>query len=177
MIEVYPPVHSRYVRRRAARCACHALHATAAEALARPDPPSSRALESANGARGFRTWPSGWSASIARSRRRPSRTRPGPPGGRAERAPPEPDAPGAAPAVQRAAPPAVAPSDPRPLDINRASLDELARLPGVGPGLARRIVDERERRGRFESPDALRYVLGMGPKKLAAIRELITVSE
>jgi len=71
----------------------------------------------------------------------------------------------------------MAPTDPRPLDINRASLDELSRLPGVGHGLAGRIVAERERRGRFESPDALRYVLGMGPKKLAAIRELVVVSE
>jgi len=71
----------------------------------------------------------------------------------------------------------MATTDPRPLDINRASLGELARLPGVGQSLAVRILAERERRGRFESPDALRYVLGMGPKKLAAIRALITVSD
>jgi competence protein ComEA len=53
----------------------------------------------------------------------------------------------------------------------------LARLPGVGSGLAQRIVEERERRGRFDSPEALRYVLGMGPKKLAAIRPFITVRD
>jgi competence ComEA-like helix-hairpin-helix protein len=82
-----------------------------------------------------------------------------------------------APAGVRAAPLAVAPADARPLDINRAGVPELARLPGVGFGMAARIVAERERRGRFESPDALRAVLGMGPKKLAAIRELITVSD
>ena len=84
---------------------------------------------------------------------------------------------GPSPTARRAGPVAAAPTDPRPLDINRASLDELSRLPGVGHGLAGRIVAERERRGRFESPDALRYVLGMGPKKLAAIRELVVVSE
>jgi competence protein ComEA len=83
---------------------------------------------------------------------------------------------GTSPGNRRAGPAPVAPTDPRPLDINRASLDELARLPGVGQSLAARILAERERRGRFESPDALRYVLGMGPKKLAAIRELIVVS-
>ena len=94
-----------------------------------------------------------------------------------------PAAPGAAaPAAasigsSRAGPVPMASTDPRPLDINRASLDELSRLPGVGPSLAGRILAERERRGRFESPDALRYVLGMGPKKLAAIRELVVVSE
>ena len=72
-------------------------------------------------------------------------------------------------------PPAEA--DPRPLDINRATVAELARLPGVGPGLAQRILEERERRGRFESPDALRRVVGIGPKKLAALRDLVTVGE
>jgi competence ComEA-like helix-hairpin-helix protein len=66
---------------------------------------------------------------------------------------------------------------PEPLDVNRADAAQLAQLPGVGPGLAQRIVEERERGGRFESPEALRYVLGMGPKKLAAIRRFITVSD
>jgi competence protein ComEA len=66
--------------------------------------------------------------------------------------------------------------DPRPLDLNAASMEQIARLPGVGPGLARRIVEERDRRGRFESPEALRGVLGLGPKKLAALRDLITVA-
>jgi competence ComEA-like helix-hairpin-helix protein len=68
-------------------------------------------------------------------------------------------------------------ADPRPLDINRATTAELARLPGVGPGLAQRIVDERERRGPFDSPDALRRVVGIGPKKLAALRDLVTAGE
>ncbi|HET9926665.1 MAG TPA: helix-hairpin-helix domain-containing protein [Methylomirabilota bacterium] len=76
------------------------------------------------------------------------------------------------------APPTPAPAPPsEPLDVNRADAMELARLPGVGTGLAQRIVEERERRGRFDSPEALRYVLGMGPKKLAAIRRFITVSD
>jgi competence protein ComEA len=63
------------------------------------------------------------------------------------------------------------------VDLNRAGVEELARLPGVGPGLARRIVEERERRGRFDSPDALRNILGLGPKKLAAMRHLVTVND
>lgn len=80
-------------------------------------------------------------------------------------------------AAARVSPPAPPPVDARPVDINRAGLGELARLPGIGPAMAARIVAERDRHGRFDSPDALRAVLGMGPKKLAAIRELITVSE
>jgi len=91
-----------------------------------------------------------------------------------------------APAPPRAAPaprtraPAAPPApiaDPRPLDLNRASPEEISRLPGVGPSLARRIVEERDRRGRFESADSLRGILGMGPKKLAALREHVTVGD
>jgi competence ComEA-like helix-hairpin-helix protein len=68
-------------------------------------------------------------------------------------------------------------TDPRPLDLNHASVEEIARLPGVGPSLARRIIEERERRGRFDSPDGLRSVLGLGPRKLAALRDLVTVGD
>jgi hypothetical protein len=71
--------------------------------------------------------------------------------------------------------PAGAPA-PEPLDLNRASFEEIARLPGVGRGLAERIVDERRRRGGFESRDDLRHVLGLGPKKRAALRDLVTVA-
>jgi competence ComEA-like helix-hairpin-helix protein len=81
------------------------------------------------------------------------------------------------PPVIAPAGPAAAPPPAEPLDVNRADVADLARLPGVGASLAQRIVAERERRGRFDSPEALRYVLGMGPKKLAAIRPFITVSE
>jgi competence protein ComEA len=86
----------------------------------------------------------------------------------------------ARPAPARVAPPPAAAPEPapiKPVDVNRAAVAELAALPGVGPGLAQRIVEERERRGRFDSPEALRYVLGMGPKKLAAIRRFVTVSD
>jgi len=63
--------------------------------------------------------------------------------------------------------------DPRPLDLNHADTDQIARLPGVGLALARRIVAAREQRGAFASPDDLRGVLGLGPKKIAALRELV----
>jgi competence ComEA-like helix-hairpin-helix protein len=67
--------------------------------------------------------------------------------------------------------------DEGPVDINRASAAELAQLPGVGPALAQRILDERQRRGPFESLEALRRVAGIGPKKLAALRDLVTTGE
>jgi competence protein ComEA len=96
-------------------------------------------------------------------------------------APPPPAARRAGPGGAAPAPPPAStppPSSPaEPLDVNQADAAALARLPGVGAGLAQRIVEERERRGRFDSPEALRYVLGMGPKKLAAIRPFIAVRD
>jgi DNA uptake protein ComE-like DNA-binding protein len=77
--------------------------------------------------------------------------------------------------VPRASSPASSGADPRPLDLNRATAAELARLPGVSAGLAQRILEERQRRGKFDSPESLRYVMGVGPKKLAALRDLVTV--
>jgi len=77
--------------------------------------------------------------------------------------------------VPRASSPASSSADPRPLDLNRATAAELARLPGVSAGLAQRILEERQRRGKFDSPESLRYVMGVGPKKLAALRDLVTV--
>ena len=63
------------------------------------------------------------------------------------------------------------------LDLNRATADDLRRLPGIGPTLAAEIVHARERRGRFAAGEDLRAVPGMGPKKLERIRDLVTVEE
>lgn len=56
------------------------------------------------------------------------------------------------------------------IDVDRASAEELARLPRVGPGLAGRIVADREEHGPFGSLEALDRVSGIGPTLLAAIR-------
>jgi competence ComEA-like helix-hairpin-helix protein len=53
------------------------------------------------------------------------------------------------------------------IDVDRASAQDLQRLPGVGPGLARRMVEERNRSGPFGDTAALRRVPGIGPSKLA----------
>ena len=91
----------------------------------------------------------------------PSRTAPTPP--RAE------------PALRRAA--ALKSEAPaQPVDINRASQDELRMLPGVGAVLAARIIEARERDGPFASLDDLRRVRGMGRAKLERLASAIALS-
>lgn len=62
-----------------------------------------------------------------------------------------------------------------PLDLNRATAEQLEALPGIGPVLSRRIVEYRQAHGGFTRiPDLLR-VTGIGPKRLAAIERFVTV--
>jgi competence protein ComEA len=63
-----------------------------------------------------------------------------------------------------------------PLELNQASASDLVLLPGVGPKLAARIIDERVRRGGFTQVDELRRVKGVGPAVLARVRPLLRVS-
>lgn len=64
------------------------------------------------------------------------------------------------------------PGDP-PIDVNAASEEELQRLPGVGPVMARKIVAARGVE-RFKAPDDLRRVKGIGPKTMDNLRPLVT---
>ena len=61
---------------------------------------------------------------------------------------------------------------PRPhaVNVNRAGVSELVSLPGVGPVLARRIVEYRGKYGPFKRPEDLLEVKGIGPKKLKKMR-------
>lgn len=66
-------------------------------------------------------------------------------------------------------------SAPGRINVNQADAAALEALPGVGPALARRIVEERTRRGRFSSLDDLTEVPGIGEKKLEQMRAYLSV--
>lgn len=59
------------------------------------------------------------------------------------------------------------------VDVNRASAAELETLPGIGPALARRIMESRAEAGPFRSADDLLRVRGIGPATLERIRGLV----
>ena len=61
-----------------------------------------------------------------------------------------------------------------PIDVNQADLKDLQKLPGIGPKLAQRIVDERAK-SPFRAVEDLRRVSGIGPKILERLRPFVKV--
>lgn len=57
------------------------------------------------------------------------------------------------------------------VDPNRADAATLMTLPGIGPALAGRILEDRARRGPYRTAADLLRVPGIGPATLARIRE------
>ncbi|MFF5424618.1 MULTISPECIES: helix-hairpin-helix domain-containing protein [unclassified Streptomyces] len=90
---------------------------------------------------------------------------PGPPGGG--------PGPGAAPGSAGGSAPGAAPGPTAPLSLNAATAEQLDSLPGVGPVLARHIVDHRSRHGGFRTVAELRDVDGIGERRFADLEPLV----
>lgn len=67
------------------------------------------------------------------------------------------------------------PGEGAPIDVNRATADELVALPGVGPVLAGRIVAYRDSAGPFRSVSELASVKGIGAATLERIRGRVRI--
>ena len=61
------------------------------------------------------------------------------------------------------------------VNINKAGLDELDSLPGIGPAIAQRIIDYRKEHGPFRNKSEINDVKGIGDKLYERIEDLITV--
>ncbi|MDR1820816.1 MAG: helix-hairpin-helix domain-containing protein [Oscillospiraceae bacterium] len=84
-------------------------------------------------------------------------------------------APSAAPSVSKTPEPEPSELAPHSVNINTASSEELQRLPGIGPGLAEKIISYREKHGDFSQPADIMLVSGIGAGIFEAIEDYITV--
>lgn len=62
-----------------------------------------------------------------------------------------------------------------PLDLNRATAEDLVLLPRIGPSLAARIVAHRAEHGPFVRLEDLEQVRGIGPRTVETLRPLATI--
>ena len=63
------------------------------------------------------------------------------------------------------------------VDINRGSVEELQRLPGIGPVLAERIMQYRREHGKFGSIHDIQNVKGIGEKRFAQLEPYIHIDD
>jgi len=61
------------------------------------------------------------------------------------------------------------------IDLNIATAQQLEQLPGIGKEIAQRIVSYRKDSGPFKSVSDLMKVKGIGLKKLAKVKEHLTI--
>ena len=61
------------------------------------------------------------------------------------------------------------------VNVNKATTEELVKVRGIGPVMAKRIIEYRDKNGMFKSIDDLAQVHGIGGNKLQRIRDQVTV--
>jgi|DewCreStandDraft_4_1066084.scaffolds.fasta_scaffold01070_2 comEA protein len=61
------------------------------------------------------------------------------------------------------------------VNINKADIDELDKLPGIGKTIAKRIVDYRGKNNGFKNIEELRNIKGITNKKLEKIKQYIKI--
>jgi len=84
----------------------------------------------------------------------------------------------AAPAIVHAqsAPAATSPDKTALVNINTASAADFEALPGIGPKMAQRIVEYREKNGAFKKLEDLMNVKGIGEKNFLKLKGQLTVA-
>lgn len=63
------------------------------------------------------------------------------------------------------------------VNLNTATVEQLSTVPGVGPKLAARIVEQRQKSGSFKSVQDILAVKGIGEKNLVKLQTYFTVGD
>ena len=61
------------------------------------------------------------------------------------------------------------------INLNSAGLDELVSLPGIGTSTAEKIIEYRNKKGKFKSVQQIMNVKGIGEKKFQKIKDYLTI--
>lgn len=61
------------------------------------------------------------------------------------------------------------------IGINSATIEDLEALPGIGPKIAKRIIEYRKLNGTFKNLQELKRVYGIGERKFSSIKQLISL--
>jgi competence protein ComEA len=62
------------------------------------------------------------------------------------------------------------------INLNRATMEELMQLPGIGETLAKQIIDYRQTHGKFQNSQDPTKVKGIGQKTVDKLTDKITLS-
>jgi competence protein ComEA len=61
------------------------------------------------------------------------------------------------------------------IDLNKADVNQLQNLPGIGPAKAKAIIEYREKSGKFKAAEDLKNISGIGDKTFDKLKDLIVV--
>ena len=70
----------------------------------------------------------------------------------------------------------VASAPATPVNLNAATVAELQKLPGIGPAMAARIVDYRQKSGGFKKVEELMNIQGIGETSFLKLKPLVSVA-